>query len=187
MLRRCLPALAMLVVSTPLAAANGLDLNINDKAARITVDFELSNNLLVDGTWLHHQDRGNVVGAGLHLTGAATGGRNPLQAGLGGRLIAADAKVGARDDGVALPIGGFVNYTLPEYDRFVVGGSVYYAPDVLSFGDMTRYLEGNAWAGYSVLRQGQLYLGLRSVRGSFKNGPSVTFDSGLHFGLRLRF
>jgi hypothetical protein len=187
MLRRCLPALAMLVVSVPSFAASGLDLNINDKAARITLDFELTNNLVADASWLHHQDRGNVVGAGLHVTGAATGGRNPLRAGLGGRLIAADAKVGARDDGMALPIGGFVNYTLPDYDRFVLGGSVYYAPDVLAFGDLTKYLEYNAWAGYSVLRQGQIYIGARRVRGSFKEGPGVTFDTGLHFGLRLRF
>lgn len=187
MLRRCLPLLALLAVSAPPAAANGLDLNLNDKAVRATGEFDLSNNLLVDVSWLHHQDKGNVAGAGLHLTGAASGGPNPLRAGLGGRLMAVDAKVGAEEDGLALPIGGFVNYTLPDYDRFVVGGSLYYAPDVLSFGDMTRYLEGNAWAGYSVLREGQIYVGVRTVRSSFKNGPSVTFDSGLHFGLRLRF
>lgn len=187
MMRRCLPLLAMLLVSSPLAAANGLDLNINDKAVRVTVEFDLSNNLLVDASLLHHEDKGDVAGAGLHLTGAATGGPNPLRAGLGGRLMAVDAKVGGEDDGVALPIGGFVNYTIPGYDRFVIGGSLYYAPDVLSFGDMTKYFEYNAWAGYSVLRQGQIYLGARRVRSSFKDSPGVTFDTGLHVGLRLRF
>jgi len=187
MLKRYLPLLVMLMVSGPAAAVNGLDLNVNDKAARIALHFDLSNNLVVDTSWLYHQDKGNVVGAGLHLTGAATGGRNPLQAGLGGRLVVASSSVGAEDDGAALPIGGFVNYTLPDYDRFMVGGSVYYAPDVLSFGDMTKYREYNAWAGYSVLRQGQIYLGLRGIKGDFKDSPSVSFDTGVHFGVRLRF
>ena len=187
MLRRyCL--LAALFACAPLAhSANGIDLNVNNKAARVTVDFDLSNNLQVDANLYHHQDKGNVFGAGLHLTGAATGGRDPLRAGLGGRLLRIDSKVAGRDDGTALPLGGFVNYRLPDYNRFVVGGSIYYAPDVLAFGDVTRYWEYNAWAGYSVLRDGQIYLGLRGIRASFDASPNVTFDSGVHFGLRLRF
>lgn len=186
MLRRFLSFAAVLAFS-PLAVADGLDLNVNNKAARVILDFELSNNLVVDGSIFYHQDRGNVLGAGLHVTGDATGGRDPLQAGLGGRLLHIDAKIRGRDDGVAMPIGGFVNYTIPEYNRFVVGGSAYYAPDVLSFGDVTKYQEYNVWAGYSVLRQGQVYLGVRGIKANFKDSPSVTFDTGLHVGLRLRF
>jgi len=187
MLRRLLPVVALLVVSAPALAANGLDLNLNNDAARIKLDFDLSNNLVVDASWLHHQDRGNVVGGGLHVTGDATGGRDPVRAGIGGRLLWANSRVGGKDDGMALPIGGFVTYTIPEYNRFMVGGSIYYAPDVLSFGDMTKYQEFNAWAGYSVLRQGQVYLGARSVKADYKRSPSVTFDTGLHLGVRLRF
>jgi hypothetical protein len=187
MLRRILPVATLLVVSAPALAASGLDLNLNNDAVRMTVDFDLSNNLVADASWLHHQDRGNVAGGGLHVTGDATGGRDPVRAGLGGRLLWADSSVGGEDDGIALPIGGFVTYTIPQYNRFVVGGSVYYAPDVLSFGDMTKYQEFNAWGGYSVLRQGQVYLGVRSIKADFKRSPSVTFDTGLHFGLRLRF
>jgi hypothetical protein len=186
MLRRCLPVLALLAFS-PLAAATGLDLNVNSNALRLTMDFEVSNNIIVDGSWLYHQDRGDVFGAGLHVTGAATGGRNPLQAGLGGRLLRVDSDVKGRDDGQVLPLGGFVSYTLPDYNRFAIGGSLYYAPDVLAFGDTNRYFEGNVWGAYSVLRNGQVYLGLRRVEAGFKNSPSVTFDTGIHAGLRLRF
>jgi hypothetical protein len=186
MLRRSLLALALAALS-PAVAANGLDLNINDKAVRITVNFDLSNNIVTDGSWLHHQDKGNVLGAGLHVTGAATGGRDPIRAGLGGRLLWMDSDVAGRDSGAVLPIGGFVQYTVPDYNRFSLGGSLYYAPDVLAFDDASKYLEYNAWAAYSILRQGQVYLGARRVRGEFKNSPSVTFDSGLHFGLRLQF
>lgn len=186
MLRRTLPILAMLGCS-PLAAANGLDVNVNNKAARVTIDFELSNNLVLDGSWFHHQDKGDVYGVGLHVTGAATGGRDPLQAGLGGRLLRVDSDAGGREDGGALPLGGFVNYTLPDYNRFVLGGSLYYAPDVLSFGDVSTYWEYNVWAGYSVLRTGQVYLGVRGIRAEFEDTPNVNMDTGVHVGLRLRF
>src|SRR6056297_3385357 len=108
MMRRCLPFLAMVLFSPLVAAENTIDLTVNNDAARIM--------------------------AGFHVTGDATGGRNPLKAGLGVRLLQVDPDIGP-DDGTVLPIGGFVNYTLPEYDRFVVGGSLYYAPEVLSFGD----------------------------------------------------
>lgn len=186
MLRRCLPVLAMLACSTT-ALANEIDLNVNNDAVRITGGMGLSNNLLLDGTWFHHQDRGDVYGVGFHLTGAATGGRNPLKAGLGGRLLRIDSDAKGRDSGQAIPIGGFVNYTLPDYDRFVVGGSLYYAPDVMTFSDVTKYWEYNAWAGYSVLREGQIYLGVRGIYANFDKSPNVTMDTGLHVGLRLKF
>ena len=186
MMRRCLPALMIVLFSPLVAAENTIDLNVNNDAARIMAAFELSNNILVDGSWFHNSDRGDVVGAGFHVTGDATGGRNPLKAGLGVRLLQVDPDIGS-DDGTVLPIGGFVNYTLPEYDRFVVGGSLYYAPDVLSFGDATKYWEYNAWAGYSVLRNGLVYAGLRGIRADFENTSSITLDTGLHVGLRLEF
>jgi hypothetical protein len=186
MFRRCLPLVAMLALSPLAKAANGLDLNINNDAVRAIVEFDISNNLVDDGSWLHHQDRGNVFGAGLHLVGAATGGPNPVRAGLGGPLMAVDSKVKAPRHGGALPIGGFVNYTLPDYNRFVSAAASIMRPSVLSFG-RRRVLGGNAWGGYSVLRTGQIYLGVRTIKADFEDSPSVTFDTGLHFGMRLRF
>jgi hypothetical protein len=181
-------ALGLLAIAaTPAALANGLDLNVNDDAVRITVDFDLKNNLVLDGSWFHHEDRGDVAGAGLHVTGAAAGGRSPVMAGLGGRFLWVDSDTGARDDGFAIPLGGFVQYTFPQYNRFSVGGSAYYAPGVLSFGDADKYWEANAWAGYSVLRQGQLYLGVRRIEAGFEDSADVSFDTGFHVGLRLDF
>lgn len=180
--------LAAILAFSPLAAtANGLDLNVNDKAARVTAEFRLRPDVSVDGTIFHHDDRGNILGAGLHVIGSASGGRNPLEAGLGGRLLWIDSDRLGEDSGSALPIGGFMNYRIPGYDRFSVGGSAYYAPDVLAFGDVSEYLEYNAWAAYDVLRQGQVYLGVRGIKADFEKSPEVTFDAGLHLGLRLRF
>lgn len=187
MTRRCLAALALLAFSASAFSANAIDLNLNNSSLRLKVDFELSNNILVDGSWFYDDDRGNVFGPGFHLTGAATGGANPVYAGLGGHLFWIDSKTKGRDDGQAMPIGGFVRYTIPDHDRFSVGGSAYFAPSVLSFGDVDQYYEYNFWAGYHVLRDGVVYVGYRRIEAQFDGSPDVIFDTGVHVGIRLRF
>jgi hypothetical protein len=184
---RWLALLPILAFSTAAAAANGLDLNVNDNAVRVTGELELRRDIMVDASIYHHDDRGEVFGVGLHATGAATGGSNPLRAGLGARLFRIDSSILGEDSGTALPLGGFMNYRIPGYNRFSVGGSLYYAPDVLSFSDVRKYWEYNAWAAYDVFRAGQVYLGVRGIKADFERSPEVTFDTGMHVGLRLRF
>lgn len=184
--RRC----ALLAACTLLAPALGaaeLDLNLNDDAARLTYAADVSDrNLRVDGGILHHQDRGDVLHVGLNLTGEASPGSNPVVGGLGGRIIYADADLNNRD-ALYLGIGGFLRYTLPEYNRFSVYGHLYYAPDVLAFGDGDRYEEIEARVSYNVLRQADIYLGVRYSNARFENGGSQTMDNGLHVGIQLRF
>ena len=184
---RWLVLLPILAFWSAAATAHGLDLNVNDKAVRVTGELQLRRDIVVDGSVFYNDDRGEVYGVGLHATGAATGGPNPLRAGLGARLLRIDSDILGRDSGSALPLGGFMNYRIPGYDRFSVGGSLYYAPDVLSFSDVRKYWEYNAWAAYDVFRAGQVYLGVRGIKANFEDSPEVTFDTGLHIGLRLKF
>lgn len=187
MSRRCLLLVPMLALSPLAKAASGLDLSINNDAARGILEFDISNNLVIDGSWYYHQDRGNIFGVGMHVVGAATSGPDPARAGVGIRLMGIDSNTQGRDSGGALPIGGFVTYTLPDYNRFVLGGSLYYAPEVLSFSDVEQYWEGTLWGGYNILRTAQVYLGVRTIKADFEDSPNVTFDTGVHVGIRLRF
>lgn len=177
----------ILSLSSFAAAAHEIDLNVNDTAVRLAAAVDLGDDLVVDGSYFYHDDRGDVFGAGFHVTGPFTAGANALRAGLGVRLLRVDSEVLGRDSGTVMPLGGFVNYRFPGYDRFSLGGSVYYSPDVLSFGDTRRYSEYNAWAAYSVVRRGQVYLGVRGIKADFERSPEVTFDTGMHLGIRLRF
>ena len=177
---------ALALAASGLQAAE-LDLNLNDDAAKLSYAADVSpRNLRVDGGVLHHQDRGDVLHIGLNLTGEASAGANPVTGGLGGRIIYADADLNNRD-AVYLGVGGFLRYTLPTYDRFSVYGHVYYAPDVLAFGDGDRYQEIEARLSYNVLRQADLYLGVRYSNARFDNAGSQTIDNGLHIGIQLRF
>lgn len=180
--------LASFLLAGNVAGGAELDLSVSNDSARLSVAGPVrGDNVQLEGSWLHHQDRGNVFGVAGYLTGAAAGGNTPLEAGLGLKLNGIAHDQGEEEDGGALAIGGFARYTLPEYDRFAVGGGLYYGPEVLAFGDVEEYLELTGWASYSVIRDADLYIGWRSVKADFKDDGDITMDTGFHLGLRARF
>ena len=187
-MRNLLTGLVALLLAVPatVALAAEVDLSVNADAARLTVAVPIGNNLLVDGSYLYHSDHGHVPSIAGHVTGAASG-TDPLWAGLGVRLSYVNNDRGSEEDGTALGMGGFARYTLPQYDRISFGGSLYYAPKVLSFGDVEEFFEYGAWAGYAVIKQADVYLGWRRVRADFKNDDTKSIDSGFHIGFRARF
>jgi hypothetical protein len=181
----CLTVLLLLLAGGPARAVEA-DLSVNLDAARLALGFPIGNNLLVDGSWLYHDDHGHVVSLGGHVVGAASGA-DPLQAGVGVRLNYILNDRGSEEDGTALALGGFVRYTLPQYDRISFGGNLYFAPKVLSFGDVEKFYEVGGWAAYSILKDADLYLGWRTVRSDFNDDGTRGMDSGFHVGLRARF
>lgn len=164
-----------------------LDVNLNSDAVRLGFAWRLGEpNYLAELGWLYNQDKGDVIHASFHLVDAASASGTALQAGLGVRLVHARTDPGSVD-GTALALGGFARYTLPRADRFNIGGYAYYAPDVTSFGDQSEYYEVGARLGYSVLRAGDVYLGLRRLEAEYDGAGGFTFDSGLHVGFEFRF
>ena len=191
MKRICSGLMALCLLAPPLALAQEknslIDLNLSDDAVRASFATRLGNEgLQVGAGWLHQQDKGDVVHLGLHLVDAAADNGADLTAGIGTRLYFVDAD-SAQRDGSALAIGGFVRYVFPEYNRFSVGGHLYFAPDVVAFGDLNRYSEIEARVSYNVLRDADVYIGVRSARARFEPDGSVNFNSGLLFGIQMRF
>ncbi len=181
---------ATLAVAGMSASADTLDLDLNDDAARVTYAHSYeARKTRVDASWLHHQDRGDVLAVGFTIEGNAATQARPVNAGIGGRIMYADAN-GFSASGSALAVGGFFDAKLPNYNRIGVAGHLYFAPDVLAFGDLDQILDVSIQATYAVLRQGDVYIGLRNVRADFKDGltqKSQSFDTGLHVGFRLNF
>ncbi len=164
-----------------------LDINLNSDSVRAGFTWRLGDpNYLANLGWLYNQDKGDVVHASFHLVDAASGTGTALQAGLGVRLVHTRTDP-STFSGTALALGGFARYTLPNADRFNVGGYGYYAPDVSSFGDQSEYYEIGARAGYSVIRDGDVYLGVRRIQAKYKSIGGFKLDSGLHVGFEFRF
>lgn len=186
-MKRICNVLISLAIFLPLpAAAASLDLNLSDDAVRLKYRVSARNSgLETNASLLHTQDRGDVGAVGLHLVDDADPGSNTLEIGLGMQGVFMDTDLA---DGGALAVGGRFRWTLPNFNRFGVGGQLYYAPDVTSFGDTERYREGAIRFEYQILRQADVYIGYRSVKADFFSpGISRTIDSGIHAGFRLTF
>lgn len=170
------------------AAADEVDLGFNADALRVVYVHEFrNNNLELDGGWLHHTDNGNVLHVGLNLADiASSGGKRELLAGLGGRLAWQKGDL-TNQDGFSVPVGGFLFYTPRKYNRISIGVAAYIAPDVLSIGDAEMYQDYTLRFAYNVMRQADIYVGARYVRGEYKKAPDAYYDTGMHIGLALRF
>jgi hypothetical protein len=183
--RKCAGLLAVLIWTGSPPFAEVIDINVSGEAVRLTyiAEFE-ARGLDLDFGWLHNEDDGDVGAVGLQVVdigGEATG---PWSVGLGGQLfyVTTDA-----DDGSGLGLGGHAGYRPRRLQRFEVAAYVFYAPSVISFGDVEEYLDAGLTAGFWVMPRGKIYLGAREVRVDFEERSSVTIDHGLHAGLRIRF
>ena len=193
---RTLAVMVATSITAGTALAESLDLNLNDDAARLTFAAGLAEERLeFDLGWLHHQDRGNVLTASIGRIGEAGGGEQSITAGLGARLFVVDPDLQPRPQlinfdtsqrGVLLGVGGFFRFKMANYDRIGFAGHGYYAPDVLAFADATDLVEIKGRITYSIIRDADVYLGVRYLRAGF-DGQDVTLDNGLHLGLRLEF
>ena len=168
------------------AVAHELDISVNDDAFRSVFTLTLQDNLRLEGGVLHNSDDGNVISAGLLVTGDVAPAGEKLTGGIGARLAYLDGD-GSQRDGYALGLGGSVRWALPGYERFAVSAEGYWAPEVLSGGDAEEYVDGTVRFGYSVTRQADVYLGARYVRADYDNRPSALFDTGMNIGFNLRF
>jgi YfaZ precursor len=180
-LYRCLILGSLFLVGAAQAAS--VDANLNVDAVRVQATFPSWGNLTADVGLLYDRDGGDVVHAGLMLVDEASAGED-LIAGMGGRIVLVDTDSG---QGQAVAVGGFFRYTFPSFNRMGISGQAYFAPDVLAFGDTTRYFELSLRVQYNLLRQGHLYLGWRKVSANYSLVPEANVDVGMHLGMRIEF
>jgi len=183
--RLALLGLPLALMGAP-AGAHEIGLSFNDDALRATYATGFSNGLRLNAGWLRHSDEGDVAHASLLVTGDVSPGGQKLTGGLGARLAYLDGE-GNNREGYALGVGGAVRWVIPRYDRFAVSGEYYWAPEILSGGDAELYVDGTIRLGYSVTKQGEVYVGARYTGAEFDNRPEILFDTGMHIGLELRF
>lgn len=174
------------LVQTVQADSPALDVSFNADVFKVGFSFPAFNRAAVDASWLHSEDDGEVVGIGLFRTGLASPGANPVKAGLGAKLVYGDPDKGGSSGG-SIALGGYFRWVFPNFDRIGIGGELYYAPGVLSFSDTDTYDEESIYVSYDIMQDAWVYLGLRHVQMKFEDDPDVTFDTGVHLGVRLSF
>jgi len=185
-MRIVLSMIGMALCCAP-AAADSIDLSFNSDAVRLLYIHEFqANKLNLDAGWLYNKDTGNVLHVGLHLADVASGGANPVTAGLGARLVYTDGDR-SNQKGFAVPIGGYLKFSPQRFNRFSIKGGIYFAPEVLSIGDSEKYEEYVIKFSYNITREADVYIGARYIKGEYKDAPSSLYDNGMHLGIALRF
>ena len=177
-----------LVLAAAACAARGANLDFNLASNAVQADF--TDNLTdtgLEGTlgFMHHTDRVDLFDAGADLVGNASPVGSPLIFGVGGKFFYISPKGGS--NGEALAIGAHFRWTIPAYNRFALGGELYYAPKIVAFQSADRFWEGRVTANYQILRNADAYIGYRYVSAAFNGSQSLTLDSSVILGLSLTF
>ena len=169
------------------ASAGELDLSFNSDAFRVIYAQDIEHNDLAwDAGLINNSDKGYIINASLYLTGFASDGSNPLEAGLGGRTGYVDGD-NSDQTGIPLALGGYLKYTLPNLNRISIRGDAYYAPDILTAMDLEKYEDYTLKVAYNLMKQADIYVGVRYVKAEFDNDSSQLIDNGMHVGIDLRF
>ena len=108
------------------------------------------------GTYDKDESTSTVYG-GLSVEDSDPSG--PLQVSIGARLYAIDADLDVEDDlSFAIALGGWYRYTIPEANRLSVFGSLYYAPEVLSFSDLDHMYTYELRLEYMTMRNARAFI-----------------------------
>lgn len=187
-LKAAISALALTVLSNYSHAAE-LELALSNETAAAEVIAD-SSSIASGGADLRlgliFTENDDFLGhVGLLVRGAAVGER-PVAFGLGavlyyGSIDKPDASVGA------LALGFGFKYIFPGNTPLALGGDLYFAPDITSFGDSDGLLDYRLRAEIDVLPSATAFIGYRAINVDLSNVGDYDIDENIHLGIRFQF
>ena len=202
LLRRIL--VVSLLVLSPAAFADSLDINLNNNAAAFK--FNSSASDLIEGnSELHagvvYNDANNLFfDAGLLVRGGSEEEGAPgLSVGVGvkgvfGTIQPQPGVVGATSSTVSgIGVGGELVFTLPTPTRVAFVAEYYASPKIMSFADAQRFDQLGLRLEVEVSPQARVYIGYREIGFGVKNtglvggSGSLALDKGTHVGVIVSF
>ena len=91
------------------------------------------------------------------------------------------------NNAVALALGGMVRYAPFPDRRLGLIASLYYSPNIVTFGDTDRCAEIGARMEFEIIPQALVYLGYRRIEFGLEAKPNVILEEGAHLGVRIIF
>ncbi len=180
-----------LMGTASISAAGALDANLNNDSARLALSWMTSPspNSLEGEAAIYYNTDGYYVGTlGIRVVGETGRQGNPLEAGVGGKLIGITSGDDDNLDAIGLGLGFGLRYYPVSVNRLAFGGQIHYAPEIVAFGDVNNLLEGILTVEYQVLPQAFAYMGYRLLKVEREDtGESQDVDEGAHVGMRILF
>lgn len=188
-------------------AMHGADININDKDLEIGAHLDMGqfsntvepNTVFVGARYLKgNEDHSDFIKNDngfyeLNFLMQKEISRSGLTLGLGVKANYTKADSAGKDyDFVSIPLGVEAGYKLPVNSivPLYLGGSVYYAPEVLSMNDADNFLEYRANFDIEVIENGRITVGYRSIdtnydiHGTTKN---INYNRSAYVGFKFQF
>ena len=182
-------------IISPALWAGTMDLSVSDVAAQIKFEsaFDITDIYFSVGlsSFDNEENNADVDGTsgfvGLALT-EATDGKSRV--GLGVRLNKFSIDVntlGSVDvEGGALAIGGFAHLFLPSNEKLRLRAEAYYAPDAISYDDVTKFSEFSIQFEYNLIQNAVVALGFRDVSVEIFD-EDLDIEENAFLGIRIEF
>ncbi|UTW01476.1 hypothetical protein KDW99_10195 [Marinomonas rhizomae] len=114
----------------------------------------------------------------------------PLQVGLGARIYGIDTDLKNDSDiSVAIALGGWYRYTIPEANRLSIFGSLYYAPESLSLTNLNHMYVYEVRAEYMTMKNARAFVSYGKTRIVYDNaaGTRKEANNGFAVGATVEF
>ncbi len=176
-------------LTATIASADSVDIGFNDESFELAYEHQLNRDTygmaMVNGRVLYNdQEETKLASVGLDFIGQPsriTG----LNFGVGAKLYAGTSEIngGANADFVNLSLGLNGSYLLPGLHGLGVDANLNYAPQIFSFRDSKRLIEGGVRLTYTMLTNVKLYVGYQKIRLDIeRNDTERTIDSDFRIG-----
>lgn len=180
-----LPLLMLSLAAAPVMASD-LDISLTNESAKAQYNFlENRSELQIGAGYTYHEDSRHIANVDFHAQGQTAIGGLPATAGLGLRALGWDDD---DLDGSAIGLGGFGRLNIPEVPGLSVGGSLHYAPSILSFGDSDDMTSVEARVSYRAIRNAEVFAGYRYLNTDLDGvSGDVELDEGVLAGIKIFF
>jgi len=183
-------------------AMHSAELNINDKDLEVSAKFDIGqfnenvepDTMFIGGKFLnpdksHSDDSVDNIDpyAEVNFLIMKEIGNKGMSFGMGAKLNYSKVE---NTDYSALPLGIEFAYKIPADDLIPMSlnGSLYYAPEVLSFSKATGYLEYRIHYDIELIENAGITLGYRNINMDFENSSSsFNYNSSWYFGFKIGF
>ncbi len=184
-------ALTILAFSNS-ARADALDINLSNDVAQFQYIAPMGDvgqgKSEGHAGFLYNNKDNLLVDAGVLVSNE---GDSPAFASIGIGIKGVAAKI-EKNDSAALALGGQIRITPADDRKFAIVARVYFAPDIVTFGDAEKYIETVVRAEYNIMQNASAYVGYRKVTFDVVLPPpfpvtEVDLDEGIHVGVRIAF
>ena len=174
------------ILGASVVNASTAGVSLTNETVKGDVNLDLGS-FGIDAGITHDKDEStSTAHLGLSVQDSDTSG--PLQVGIGARLYAIDADLDNEDDlSMALSLGGWYRYTIPQANRVSIYGSLYYAPEVLSFTNLDHMYTYEFRAEYMTMRNARAYIRYGKTVTIYDDNTRKESNKGLSIGATVDF